>query len=188
MRNVDAFDALAATPAGASSVVITTRRVDVDDAELVHALYLATPSYFDVISIPVPSMAEVRTEIAAAQGDERRHIELVLADPEPRWPGLTQDPRSGRLIVGYLDYKLDYPEPGDATVNLLLIHGAVQSLGLGGRVVPDLERRLKGAARRVLASIYGRNPSARRFWERLGYSFAMDARPVLEWYAKELQP
>jgi GNAT superfamily N-acetyltransferase len=186
MRDVDALDALAATPAGADPLVPFTRPVGVDDAGLVHSLYLATPSYFDVISIPIPTSAEVRTEIAAAQGDERRRVELVLGDPLWRWPGLVRDGRTDRPIVGYLDYKVDYPEPGDATVNLLLIHGSLQSRGLGALVVSDLERRLAGHVRRVLASIYGRNPSARRFWERLGYSFAMDAHPVLEWYAKEL--
>jgi len=40
--------------------------------------------------------------------------------------------------------------------------------------------------RRVLASIYGQNPGARRFWEALGYAFAIDAKPVLDWYAKQL--
>jgi GNAT superfamily N-acetyltransferase len=187
MRDVDAFDALAATPTSADPHVPLTRPVDVDDAGLVHALYLATPSYFDMISIPVPTSAEVRTEIAAAQGDDRRHVELLLGDPEQWAPGIGRDPRSGRPIVGYLDYKLDYPEPGDATVNLLLIHAAMQSRGFGGWAVGDLERRLAGASRRVLASIYGRNPAARRFWENLGYRFAIDAGPVLEWYAKELR-
>jgi len=185
MHDVDAIDALAAHRASAHPLA---RPVDVEDAELVHALYRATPSYFEVISIPVPSAAEVRTEIAAAAGDPRRHVELLLGDPGGYEVEVARDPRSGRPVVGYLDYKIDYPEAGDATVNLLLVHGALQSRGVGGRAIADLERRLQGRARRVLASIYGRNPSARRFWERLGYSFAMDARPVLEWYAKRLQP
>ena len=38
----------------------------------------------------------------------------------------------------------------------------------------------------MLASIYGDNPRARKFWERLGYQFAIDAKPLLVWYAKEL--
>jgi GNAT superfamily N-acetyltransferase len=185
MHDVDAIDALGAQPASAG---LLTRPVHPDDAGLVHALYRATPSYFDVISIPVPSEAEVRTEIAAASGDPRRHVELLLADPEGFGVEVGRDPVSGRAVVGYLDYKTDYPEEGDATVNLLLVHGALQSRGFGGRAIADLERRLQGSARRVLASIYGSNPSARRFWERLGYRFAMDARPVLEWYAKRLPP
>jgi hypothetical protein len=52
--------------------------------------------------------------------------------------------------------------------------------------VLDLEQRLRGQVRRVLASIYGQNPRAERFWGSLGYHFAIDAKPVLDWYAKEL--
>jgi ribosomal protein S18 acetylase RimI-like enzyme len=85
-----------------------------------------------------------------------------------------------------LDYKLDYPEPGDATVNLLLIHSGCQRLGWGTWVVRHLEERLRGRCRRVLAAVYGRNPAACGFWERQGYRFAIDAKPVLDWYAKEL--
>lgn len=165
-----------------------TRPASVADAALVHALYAATPGYFDIISIPLPTPSEVETELAAAGSDPRRCVELVLA-PEglelpPTWE--LQDPLSGRPVVGYLDYKLDYPEARDATVNLLLVHHRLQSRGIGARCVRDLEKRLKGRASRVLASIYGQNPRAERFWRALGYAFAIDAKPLLDWYAKTL--
>jgi GNAT superfamily N-acetyltransferase len=154
----------------------------------VHALYRATPGYFEVISIPVPTAEEVRTEIEAAERDERRSIDLVLEHERPplaEADGLYDAVTRG-WVVAYLDYKVDYPEPGDATVNLLLVHGALQDRGIGRLAVRDLERRLTGSVKRVLASIYGRNPAARRFWEGLGYTFAIDARPILDWYAKRL--
>lgn len=168
---------------------VATRPADVQDAPLVHALYLETPGYFEIISIPVPTLAEVETDLRTAARDTRRRVELIFAPFElelPDWH--ISDPRSGRKVVGYLDYKLDYPEPGDATVNLLLVHGELQSRGVGKSCALDLEGRLRdqGSVRRVLASIYGRNPRAERFWVSLGYSFAIDARPILDWYAKEL--
>lgn len=167
-----------------------TRPATVDDAGLIHALYLATPAYFDVISIPIPTCDEVRTDLETASRDPRRHTELVLlpaeSPPHPDGADVPRDPRTGREVVGYLDYKLAYPEPNDATVNLLLIHGGLQSRGIGRRCVADLERRLRGRSRRVLASIYGQNPRAKRFWQSLGYHFAIDAKPILDWYAKEL--
>lgn len=165
-----------------------TRPATAADAALVHALYEATPGYFDIISIPVPTLSEVETELGAAAGDPRRHTELVLAPQEVALPRDWRlvDPMSGRPVVGYLDFKLDYPEAGDATVNLLLVHDRLQSRGIGERCVRDLEDRLGGRVRRVLASIYGQNPRAERFWRSLGYSFAIDAKPVLDWYAKTL--
>jgi hypothetical protein len=135
-----------------------TRPVTAFDAGVIHSLYVATPGYFDMISIPVPTLAEVRTELAAAAEDPRRHVELVLAEAEPHPLGVTVDGESGRPVVGVLDFKVDYPEPGDATVNLLLIHVGYQRRGWGTRVVRHLETGLRGRARRDLAAIYGRNP------------------------------
>ena len=153
------------------------------DAAIVHALYEATPDYFRVISIPMPTPDEVFRELETATADPRRCAELVLGACDLNG---VADPQSGRQVVGYLDYKMHYPDDGDVTVNLLLIAGRLQSSGLGRSSVLDLEERLQGRARRVLASIYGQNPRAEHFWKTLGYRFAIDAQPILDWYAKEL--
>lgn len=172
-------------------VPVQTRSASTLDAPLVHELYAATPDYFDIISIPVPTMQEVATDLATATQDPRRFIEMILLDGAEgehlgASAGCTPDPVTGLPVAGYLDYKLDYPGPGDATVNLLLVRNTLQSFGVGSSCAEDLERRLAGRAQRLLASIYGENPRARTFWERLGYRFAIDARPLLEWYAKQL--
>ena len=169
---------------GDASTTATTfaRPATLTDAPLVHALYLATPDYFRIISIPTPTEEEVRLELEAAHNDTRRHVELILTDTEA---GII-DERTGENVVGYLDYKLDYPDPRDVTVNLLLISSTSQNRGFGRACVQDLEGRLRGQAGRMLASIYGQNPRAERFWRSLGYHFAIDAKPVLDWYAKEL--
>ncbi len=148
-----------------------TRPATLVDAAIIYDLYCGAPSYFEVISIPPPTPLEVERELEAAALDPKRRVELVV---------------EGGKTVGYLDYKLDYPEPGDATVNLLLIPERFQSRGYGRRSITLLEERLSGQTKRILASIYGRNSRAKRFWDSLGYRFAIDARPVLEWYAKEL--
>jgi GNAT superfamily N-acetyltransferase len=185
MPEMHALSALAVPSASAADDALT-RAVFESDADLLHAVYLATPGYFDMIAIPVPTAAEVRVELAAAAQDPRRHIELVLAPASWAHPEVPTDPHTQRPVAGVLDVKTEYPEAGDATVNLLLIHQAYQRKGIGAEVVRGLEQRLHGRARRVLAAVYGRNPSACGFWERQGYRFAIDAKPVLEWYAKEL--
>lgn len=146
-------------------------------ADRVHALYLATPAYFETLSIPMPSVDEVRTDLATAVDDPRRMTRLVV---------LSGDDGAPNEDVAYLDVTLDYLGPGDATVNLLLVRADRQRRGVGRRVVIDLERALRGRCQRVLASVFGRNPFARRFWTSQGYHFAIDAAPVLEWYAKRL--
>lgn len=192
MPDVEPFDAAEHAPLAADGPEVRLRDVVADDAPLVHALFLATPGYFEAIGKPVPTESEIRTDLELAAHDERRHVLLALLDDDgalaagPLPAAVPTDPRSATAAVGYVDYKADYPEPGDATVNLLLVHGALQSRGLGGAAVRALEARLAGRVRRVLASILGSNPRAKRFWQRLGYRFAIDARPVLEWYAKRL--
>ena len=190
MPDVEALDAAERSPLGPDATVLHLRRAGADDAGLVHALYLATPTYFEAIGKLVPTASEVRTDLLLAERDERRYVVLAVLDDRAQAAalpaGVPHDPGSDGPVVAYVDYKIDYPEVGDATVNLLLVHGALQSRGYGAAVVAALEARLRGHAQRVLASIYGSNPRAKRFWERLGYRFAIDARPVLEWYGKRL--
>ncbi|MCA9835562.1 MAG: GNAT family N-acetyltransferase [Trueperaceae bacterium] len=162
-----------------------SRPANPEDAELVHKVYCAAPRYFEIISIPDPSVIEVRGELEAAFLDKRRFTELLFAPDQDTCSDII-DPQTGRQIVGYLDYKLDYPDAGDGTVNLLLIIESLQSKGLGRHFVNNLESRLRGQVKRLLASIYGQNHRAERFWKTLGYSFAIDAKPVLDWYAKTL--
>lgn len=141
-------------------------------APLLHTLYAAAPGYFALLGTRVPSFSEVQRDVEIALLDPRRHLDLLHDD-------------AGELF-GSLDCKQDYPNPGDLTINLLLIREDRQSQGLGERAVRDLERRVPRGTGRILASVIGDNPRGARFWERLGYSFALDARPALTWYAKPL--
>lgn len=166
-----------------------TRPAKPKDARLVHTIYELAPGYFDVISIPMPSEDEVARELEAASHDPLRHTELIYASHRHEEGGIPDpDCPQSMPIIGYLDYKLDYPDKGDATVNLLLIPEHLQNRGHGKRTVRTLEARLKGRVKRILVSIYGKNPRAKRFWGSLGYRFAIDAKPLLDWYAKELTP
>lgn len=142
-------------------------------APLLHTIYQATPGYFALLGSRVPSPSEVQGEVASALSDPRRRLELL------------HDER-GRLL-GLLDYKCDYPQAGDVTINLLMICEERQNAGRGAEVIRDLEARLPPTTRRVLASVLGDNPRGARFWERLGYHFALDARPAMTWYAKTLR-
>ncbi|MFC4456246.1 GNAT family N-acetyltransferase [Deinococcus sonorensis] len=147
------------------------------DAPLLHQLYADTPDYFRLLGTQLPSVGEVEQDVQTALFDPRRRLELIYLP----------DGEAGRPI-GSIDYKLDFPDAGDVTINLLLIRGELQSSGLGGQVMQHVEQRLPTRTRRMLASVLGDNARAVRFWERLGYRFATDARPVMTWYAKQLTP
>ena len=160
--------------------MFTTRPVKPDETLVLHRLYAHSQRYFEIIAAPMPLPVDVEHELETALGDPRRHLEFIQMEgvPEP---------------VGYVDLTFDYPQLGDVTINLLLIGEPWQSTGVGSWAARDLESRLQAATirpkhvKRMLAGIYGDNPGAVRFWERLGYAFAIDARPVLSWYAKDCE-
>jgi ribosomal protein S18 acetylase RimI-like enzyme len=164
-------------------------------APLLHHLYLRTPDYFALLGTRPPSLGEVEHDVQTALFDPRRCLELIY--------DTSQEPAKGEAAapIGSIDYKLNFPEAGDVTINLLLIRGDLQSSGLGQQAVRQLELRLletppalstatpteaSQLSPRLLASVLGENPRAVAFWQRLGFSFATDARPVMTWYAKPL--
>jgi RimJ/RimL family protein N-acetyltransferase len=147
------------------------RRVQPASAPEIHHLYLKSPTYFHLIGMEAPSLADVERELAALEHDSRRRVSLLEHDGE---------------VVGYLDYKLPYPEEGAATISLLLIREDLQGQGLGGRALGELEAQIKGQVGRLFAVVYGDNPVARRFWLRQGFTHLRDGGPSLSWYVKEL--
>ncbi len=155
--------------------MLSTRPVGLLDTRTLQGLYAATPKYFDILAAPIPAEPDVQAEIEIALADSRRQLQFYLDNEE---------------VVAYLDLKFDYPQAGDATINLLLVPEALQSKRYGSQIVQDLESQLLllGKTKRILAGVYGDNVGAVRFWERLGYSFAVDARPIMSWYAKVLVP
>lgn len=164
-----------------------TRPANLQDATLVHGLYLQNPCYFETIAIEMPTLKEVKDELTIAAKDPCRYVELVVSGgQESNLRTNIIDPQTNREVLGFLDYKLDYPDKKDVTVNLLMISSRVQRNGLGKCVVQDLENRLVGRVKRILTSIYGESPAAKKFWHSLGYSFEIDAKPILDWYAKAL--
>jgi GNAT superfamily N-acetyltransferase len=145
--------------------------VTLADISVLHEFYVNSHRYFEIIAAPLPTIEDVTRELDTALSNPRRQLELYSLFGE---------------VVAYLDTTLDYPKSGDATINLLLVAENKQHLGLGSQIMQRLETRLSHRAKRILAGVFGHNPGAVRFWERLGYHFAVDARPVLSWYAKDL--
>jgi ribosomal protein S18 acetylase RimI-like enzyme len=155
---------------------LESRPVTLTDIPLLHELYLQSSHYFDIIASPLPSIEDVTHELETALSNSRRSLEFYLLRGE---------------VVAYLDTTLDYPKKSDLTINLLLVAEQKQHLGLGSQIMQRLEQRLEQhltKSQRILAGVFGHNPRAVRFWERLGYVFEIDARPILSWYAKHLEP
>lgn len=161
-------------------VSVRFRPISLDDAPLVHAIYRESPSYFAQIGMEIPTLEDVVREISALAQDPRRRACLIQAQGGQPHSGYVQ-------AVGYLDYKLHYPEEDAATLSLLLIRENLQGNGLGRAALTHLEEVLASSVRRLYAVVYGQNPQARRFFQTQGYRFIKDGGPPLAWYAKELR-
>ena len=129
-----------------------------------------------------------RTEGGPADADAARRLLLEAeADPERRVFLLVGAP-GGPGAVGVLDLYLHQPEPGVAHVGLLLLREAVQGRGLGRELVEALERALGAAGFSALRlSVGDESPSARAFWEALGFEAAGRLAGGVTVYERRLQ-
>lgn len=80
-------------------------------------------------------------------------------------------PQTGGPAVGVLDLYLHHPEPGTAHIGLLLFREACQGLGYGKETTAALEHALVRAGFTTLRlSVGDENPSAKAFWEHVGFA------------------
>ncbi len=157
-----------ATP---TELPLRRRRAELADLPRILAIYHQSPGYFETIGAELPTEADVERELLAAQGDEKRRVELIFLAQE---------------AVGLLDYKLDHPEDGAVTLSLVLVVEAYRGLGIGQQAVRELEQSLAGRYRTLYAVVYGENPSAERFFTTLGYRFQKSGGPAVKWFSKPL--
>ncbi|GAB5603702.1 GNAT family N-acetyltransferase [Thermus sp. FJN-A] len=155
---------------GMQTLRLSLRPVLPEDAPLLHQLFLQSPGYFALIGMEPPTLEDVVQDLRTLAKDERRRAFLLLLEEE---------------AVGYLDYKLHYPEPEDATLSLLLIREDRQGQGLGQRALKYLVGHLAGMAR-LYAVVYGNNARAKAFFQGQGFRHVKDGGPALSWYVREL--
>lgn len=76
----------------------------------------------------------------------------------------------GDRLLGKVDAAFGYPLPADAYIGLMVFDPAARGLGLGARLLREVERRarLRGATRLLVATLEA-NPRGRAFWRREGF-------------------
>lgn len=148
------------------------RPLALEDAPLLHRFFLQSPGYFALIGMELPSLEDVARDLKTLETDPRRRAFLLFLEGQPE-------------AVGYLDYKLHYPGPQEATLSLLLIREDRQGQGLGRLALRLLETHLLGVER-LYAVVYGHNPRAKAFFQAQGFEYLKDGGPTLAWYRKTL--
>jgi len=174
---------------GMRTLGLSLRPVRLEDAPLLHGIFLRSPGHFALIGMEPPTLEDVVQDLRTLEQDARRRAFLLFlerAAPSGEGEGPAGFP-SGKPLeaVGYLDYKLHYPEAQDVTLSLLLIREDHQGRGLGRRALAHLVDHLTGMER-LYAVVYGNNARAKAFFQAQGFRHVRDGGPTLSWYVRPL--
>lgn len=131
-----------------------------EDVKVLQGCLDGAPDYFERLQGcgAEPDTAERLLE--EAEADASRRVLLLRL-------------RRGGVAAGLLDLDLARGGPGTAHVVLLLLREGLQGMGLGSELVRATEERLRAAGLGLVTlAVCDENPSARDFWERLGYELS----------------
>jgi ribosomal protein S18 acetylase RimI-like enzyme len=131
-----------------------------DDAGALQSCLDGAPDYFERLQGcgAEPDTAERLLE--EAEADASRRVLLLRL-------------RRGGVAAGLLDLDLARGGPGTAHVVLLLLREGLQGMGLGSELVRATEERLRAEGLGLVTlAVCDENPSARDFWERMGYELS----------------
>ncbi len=151
---------------------VALQPVSPDSAQAILRVYQGSPKHFRRIAMEMPTLEDVEREVESILADPNRRAYLIAGEGHP---------------IGYLDYKLHYPERSDAIITLILIAEKYRGQGYGKRAVQDLEALLYHDVERLFAAVYGENPGAVSFWQNLGYRFLKEGSPSVSWFYKRLK-
>lgn len=138
------------------------------------AVYAAVPDYwamYDLTEAP-PNQAD-RDLLSAAETAGRFMLGIVRRlDPE--------DVGAGGELIGFIDFRLDWPDVGVAYVGMLMVAEVLQRQGMGTQAWALLAPWLARSAgiRTVRAGVEQFNVTALKFWEAQGFALTGDSNRI----------
>lgn len=146
--------------------IITLMPIDAAlHTDALHAVYAATPSYWQMYHLEGPPENHAARELAAAQQTEGRALLGIVRRID------RNDPAQGAELIGVLDFRLHWPEETVAYVAMLMVAESVQRQGIGTQAWSLLKPWLANVAgiRTVRAGVEQFNIAALKFWEAQGF-------------------
>lgn len=142
------------------SDTLILRPLTEDDLPDLLKIYIGTPLYFDALGVDAQTLTleDVRAQWQAAQDTPGRSLFAI------------EHPVVG-LLIGAVDVQINAPEPGVATIWLLLIWGGFQRQGYGQEVADLLEEWLLAReGMREVRVVAAGNEEGLSFWQMRGYA------------------
>lgn len=134
-------------------------------AAAVQAVYAATPHYWQMYGLDGPPADQAQRDLAAANETPGRYLAGIVKRVD------AQDAAAGAELIGLVDFRLDWPAEGTATIGMLMVAEAYQRQGVGAQAWSLLAPWLAASAhmQKARLSIEQFNIGALKFWEKLGF-------------------
>jgi len=147
--------------------IITLMPVDATlHTAALQAVYAAAPGYWRLYHLPSPPADHAEREVAAAQATPGRTL-LAIVRPVAR-----TNPAAGAEMIGVLDFRLHWPEPGVAYIAMLMVAEPLHRQGVGTQAWSLLKPWLASAAgiHTARVGVEQFNGVVLKFWQAQGFT------------------
>ena len=137
-------------------------------------VYAATPSYWAMYDLDGPPSNHADKELVAAAAEPGRILLGIVRRLDPA------DPDAGAEMIGFVDFRLDWPDPGVVYIGMLMVAEAVQRQGIGTQAWSLLKPWLASQAgmQRARAGVEQFNVAALKFWEAQGFTVTGESNRI----------
>jgi RimJ/RimL family protein N-acetyltransferase len=134
-------------------------------AAALQAVYTATPGYWQMYGLAGPPPDQAQQDLTASNETPGRYLVGIVKRMDEH------DVAEGAELIGLVDFRLDWPDEGVATVGMLMVAQPYQRQGVGAQAWSLLAPWLTASAhmRKARLSIEQFNIGALKFWEALGF-------------------
>ena len=140
--------------------------------EALQQVYSLSPAYWEMYHLPGAPAGQAGRDLAAVQEEAGRTALGILL---PNQPG---DPSAGAQLIGLLDFRIHWPEPGTVYVGLVMVAEPFQRRGAASAAWTLLEEWLagEGGISLVRLTVEQFNPVALRSFQHNGFALTGDSR------------
>ncbi len=140
--------------------------------EALQQVYALTPAFWAMYQLPGAPAGQAERDLAAVEAEPGRSALGIL---RPNQPG---DPSAGAQLVGLVDFRRHWPDPGGVYVGMVMVAEPFQRQHLATAAWALLEDWLVGQADISVArlSVEQFNTGALRFFQHIGFELTGEAR------------
>ena len=137
-------------------------------------VYAATPSYWAMYDLDGPPSNHADKELIAAAETPGRILLGIVRRLDPA------DPDAGAEMIGFVDFRLDWPDSGVVYIGMIMVAEALQREGIATQTWSLLKPWLASQAgmQRARAGIEQFNVTTLKFWEAQGFTMTGESNRI----------